>query len=130
MKHFLMMTYNIYFILLMIVPCNHTVLYGQIAQKALGISLTSDCQHEHHHEHKHHNHQDDHSSDHHHACTPFCACGISTFVLNKPSIDLQIHQCNCIKYRILPTESLNWAPTPNIYKQLMVNDIWHPPQLV
>jgi len=117
-----MMTYNVYFILLMIVPCNHTVLYGQIAQKALGITLVSDCEHEHDHHEP--------SSDHHHACTPFCACSIGSFVLNKPNLDIKLHQCNCVKFCIQPTQSLAWAANQNIYKQLMVNDIWHPPQLV
>lgn len=128
MKHFLLITYSIYFACLMVVPCNHTLLYTQVMENIVGINMHEKCTHTTNNTENHHHH--DENSSHHHSCTPFCACGITHFVLHVP------HFQNITAYSILfnnkieALQSTLWAIPADNYKKLISKDIWHPPQTV
>jgi hypothetical protein len=98
-------------------------------ENIVGINMHAKCTHPTSLQKENHQHHDKHSS-HHHSCTPFCACGITHFVLHVP----QFQTINTLT--IPPTnksetfQSTLWAiPTDN-YKKLITKDIWHPPQFV
>lgn len=128
MKRLLLLIYSLYFTLLMIVPCNHTVLYTNVMENVFGLNMHSDCNHvtdtfkENHHHHEQNNH--------HHSCTPFCSCGISYFILNTPPFQRTIAKSITTIYEFTIWQQTVWLLNYTRYKKLMVNDIWNPPQMI
>lgn len=126
MKH-LIILYNIYFIMIMIVPCNHIMLYSNLAKNIFGVQLADNqLQNPHHHK------QDSTNSpsDSHCPCTPCCVCGITTFVLNIPPVNFFFYKNTIPNLRKVIYPENIWVVTPNLYSYLMTNEIWHPPQQV
>ena len=116
--------YNLYFSVLMIVPCNHTELYSSMMENVFGIEIQQ-------HRHCKHNHDSEDNEKpmkHHHSCTPFCSCGITVFVMNAPPVQINIHNpLYSSTHQIIQSTIL--TATSNEYSSLMINDIWRPPQL-
>ena len=127
MKHLLIVIFNLYFIGLMVVPCNHTILYANIIENALGMELHQGCSHEEHQQHHEHH---DHSSNHHHSCTPFCTCGVVHFVLNTPPFYLEVEPLHNNSTTSNPIQATIWSSITNPIGKLMVNNIWNPPKSV
>lgn len=129
MKHFLLITYSLYFTCLMVVPCNHTLLYTKVMENVVGINMHAKCNHATELNNENHQHHDKHSK-HHHSCTPFCACGITHFVLNIPQFQhiTALPATSSRKNEMLQTAI--WAIPADNYKKLIAQDIWHPPQIV
>ena len=114
--------------MLMIVPCNHTKLYSSILMNIFDHQLLeyNECGHNHNH-----NQSKDSKDNHsHHSCTPFCTCGISVFVLNAPPNRLAIVKESRSIQPADIIQSTFWAATNNEYSNLMLNDIWRPPQRI
>lgn len=120
MKH-LVILYNIYFTLLMTIPCSHMMLHSGL------INNTNKLNHSYLSANNNHKHD---SSKSHNPCAPFCVCGVTTFVLNIPPFNLKPFpkEVNSSKVSIL--QATIWIPTSNQYRHLAINEIWHPPQQV
>lgn len=129
MKHFLLIIYSIYFTGLMVVPCNHTLLYTQVMENIVGIDMHKKCTHTTTVKNENHQHHDEHSS-HHHSCTPFCACGITHFVLHIPHFQNITRLPAILHSKTELLQSTFWAIPADNYKKLISKDIWHPPQTV
>lgn len=129
MKHFLLMTYSIYFACLMVVPCNHTLLYTKIMENMVGVNMHENCSHEINLDHQNHHHHDEHSN-HHHSCTPFCSCGITHFVLHVPQFQTISLLNIAANHKSDLLQTTLWAIPADNYKKLISTDIWHPPQVV
>ena len=129
MKHFLLMTYSIYFACLMVVPCNHTLLYTQVMENIVGLNMHEKCTHETTANKENHQHHDEHSN-HHHSCTPFCSCGIINFVLHVSPFQNSTTLPNILSSKTETLQSTVWAIPSDNYKKLISKDIWHPPQTV
>lgn len=129
MRHLLLFTYSLYFTFLMIVPCNHTVLYTNIMEDVFGINMHEGCNHLASSNKKNHHHHDE-QPNHHHSCTPFCSCGFSYFVLNAPPFQKIVAKTLNPIHGMTIFQQTIWAPNSSRYKKLMVNDIWNPPQAV
>ena len=112
----------------MVVPCNHTLLYTQVMENIVGINMHEKCTHTTNNNENHQHH--DENSSHHHSCTPFCACGITHFVLHIPQLQSIAILPTLSNHKTETLQSTIWAiPTDN-YKKLVPKDIWHPPQTV
>ncbi|CAA6807796.1 MAG: Unknown protein [uncultured Aureispira sp.] len=129
MKHFLLMTYSIYFACLMLVPCNHTLLYTQVMENIVGLNMHEKCTHNSTTNNENHQHHDEHSN-HHHACTPFCSCGIMNFVLHVPQFQTIPALSIELSSKTETLQSNVWAIPADNYKKLITKDIWQPPQTV
>jgi hypothetical protein len=113
----------------MVVPCNHTLLYTQVMENVVGINMHEKCTHKTDAHNENHQHHDKHSS-HHHSCTPFCSCGIMTFVLHVPQFQTITGLLTALSSKTEMFQSTLWAIPADNYKKLMTQDIWHPPQTV
>jgi hypothetical protein len=98
-------------------------------ENVVGINMHKECTHETTANKENHQHHDEHSS-HHHSCTPFCACGITHFVLHVSPFQNITTLPTLFNNKIESLQSTIWAiPTDN-YKKLISKDIWQPPQTV
>lgn len=116
---YLVVLYNIYFTLLMTIPCSHIVLHASAINATNNQShLNVDVKHQHD------------SSKSHNPCAPLCVCGVTTFVLNIPPLNLKPSTKEIKNSKVLILQSATWVPTTNQYRHLAINEIWHPPKQV
>lgn len=116
---YLIIIYNIYFIILMTIPCSHTILpFNSFSTAQDAFSHVNE-------------HKEKHSSESHHSpCVPFCVCSTTTFVLNSPPLRLYFLLEQSISFQETIDKGRITVAASNHYAHLMVYEIWHPPQLV
>ena len=131
MKHWLIL-YNIYFVLLMITPRNHTMLHSDLMHNLLGshFNIDNKCNHSHHELEHHHEKSAEDCSQPSCPCNPSCSCNVTNFAIDIPPFDFIFEDSNnqLAQEIIIPTNV--WIPTSNQYTHLMTNEIWHPPKQV